>query len=196
MVTPVKNHDQYTIKTGTLNSLSEQDLMDCARFQYECLGCNGGQTTEAMKYAAKEGGLCSQSEYKATAKDDTNQDYEAVTLTVTAAGCVSIDIEADHTAFQHYSSSVLTGNCRTSIDTDVSQKYMKVKKGYFNVCRDCDTLHYSRDLFAFVLQLYLSFVMYDISRNFVRPFPYGQITRTPSSNVLRSIHSSSNNVGI
>ena len=142
MVTPVKNHDQYTIKTGTLNSLSEQDLMDCARFQYECLGCNGGQTTEAMKYAAKEGGLCSQSEYKATAKDSMCKSsscvtkYEAVTPysslaleTVTAAGCVSIDIEADHTAFQQYSSSVLTGNCRTSIDyvglvvdTDASQK--------------------------------------------------------------------------
>jgi len=191
VVTPVKNQGQcgscwafsatgamecqYAIKTGTLNSLSEQELVDCAGFQYGCLGCNGGQMTGAMKYAAKEGGLCSESEYKYEAKDgtckasscgtkyDANTGYEAVTPysasaleTATAAGCVSIGIEADQTAFQHYSSGVLTGNCGTSIDhgvlvvgygTDGSQKYWKVKnswgeswgqKGYVNICRDCD----------------------------------------------------------
>jgi len=76
--------------------------------------------------------------------------------TATAAGCVSIGIEADQTAFQHYSSGVLTGNCGTSIDhgvlvvgygTDGSQAYWKVKnswgetwgqKGYVNICRDCN----------------------------------------------------------
>merc|ERR1719265_637546 len=82
---------QYAIKTGTLNSLSEQELVDCAGFQYGCLGCNGGQMTGAMKYAAKDGGLCAESEYKYEAKDgtckastcgtkyDANQGYEAVT---------------------------------------------------------------------------------------------------------------------
>jgi cathepsin L len=191
VVTPVKNQGQcgscwafsatgamecqYAIKTGTLNSLSEQELVDCAGFQYGCLGCNGGQMTGAMKYAAKEGGLCSESEYKYEAKDgtckssscgtkyDANQGYEAVTPysssaleTATAAGCVSIGIEADQTAFQHYSSGVLTGSCGTSIDhgvlvvgygTDGSQAYWKVKnswgetwgqKGYVNICRDCN----------------------------------------------------------
>jgi cathepsin L len=190
VVTPVKNQGQcgscwafsatgamecqYAIKTGTLNSLSEQELVDCAGFQYGCLGCNGGQMTGAMKYAAKEGGLCAESEYKYEAKDgtckasscgtkyDANQGYDAVTPedsaaleAATAAGCVSIGIEADQTAFQHYSSGVLPGTCGTSIDhgvlvvgygTDGANKYWKVKnswgetwgqKGYVNICRDC-----------------------------------------------------------
>jgi len=191
VVTPVKNQGQcgscwsfsatgaiecdYAIKTGTLQSLSEQQLVDCAGERYGCAGCNGGQMTGAMKYAAAEGGLCSEEEYPYTARDgtckatscgkkyDTNKGYDAVTPysssaleTATAAGCVSIGIEADQTAFQHYSSGVLTGTCGTRIDHGVlvvgygeegGQKFWKVKnswgetwgqKGYINICRDCD----------------------------------------------------------
>jgi len=190
VVTPVKNQGQcgscwsfsatgamecvYAIKTGTLNSLSEQELVDCAGRSYGCDGCNGGQMTGAMEYAAKEGGLCSESEYKYTARDgtcrasscgkkyDANKGYKAVTKhsssaleQATAEGCVSIGIEADQTAFQHYSSGVLTGSCGTRIDhgvlvvgygTSGSQKYWKVKnswgetwgdRGYVLICRDC-----------------------------------------------------------
>lgn len=191
VVTPVKNQGQcgscwsfsatgaiecnYAIKTGTLVSLSEQQLVDCAGARYGCAGCNGGQMTGAMQYAANEGGLCSEEEYKYTARDgtckasscgkkyDTNKGYKAVTPysssaleTATAEGCVSIGIEADQTAFQHYSSGVLTGTCGTRIDHGVlvvgygeegGQKFWKVKnswgetwgqKGYINICRDCD----------------------------------------------------------
>jgi len=190
VVTPVKNQGQcgscwsfsatgamecqYAIKTGTLNSLSEQELVDCAGRSYGCDGCNGGQMTGAMEYAAKEGGLCSEEEYKYTARDgtckasscgkkyDANKGYKAVTKhsssaleSATAEGCVSIGIEADQTAFQHYSSGVLTGTCGTRIDhgvlvvgygTSGSQKYWKVKnswgetwgeRGYILICRDC-----------------------------------------------------------
>merc|ERR1712087_286488 len=191
VVTPVKNQGQcgscwsfsatgaiecqYAIKTGTLQSLSEQQLVGCAGARYGCAGCNGGQMTGAMQYAANEGGLCSEEEYPYTARDgtckatscgkkyDTNKGYKPVTAysssaleTATAAGCVSIGIEADQTAFQHYSSGVLTGTCGTSIDHGVlvvgygeegGQKYWKVKnswgetwgqKGYVNICRDCE----------------------------------------------------------
>merc|ERR1712039_1088065 len=160
------------IKTGTLQSLSEQMLVDCAGERYGCAGCNGGQMTGAMQYAANEGGLCSEEEYPYTARDgtckatscgkkyDANKGYNSVTKysssaleTATAEGCVSIGIEADQTAFQHYSSGVLTGTCGTRIDHGVlvvgygeegGQKYWKVKnswgetwgeKGYINICR-------------------------------------------------------------
>lgn len=190
VVTPVKNQGQcgscwsfsatgamecqYAIKNGKLNSLSEQQLVDCAGSRYGCAGCNGGQMTGAMQYAADEGGLCLESAYKYTARDGTckasscgtkydhNKGYKAVTKhsssaleTATAEGCVSIGIEADQTAFQHYSSGVLTGTCGTRIDHGVlvvgygesgGQKYWKVKnswgeswgeRGYILICRDC-----------------------------------------------------------
>jgi cathepsin L len=166
---------QYAIQKGTLNSLSEQQMVDCAGSSYGCAGCNGGQMTGAMSYAAHAGGLCSESEYSYTARNgnckdstcgtkyDANRGYSGVTKysssaleTATAAGCVSIGIEADQTAFQHYSSGVLTGTCGTRIDhgvltvgygTSGSQQYWKVKNswgtswgshGYILICRNCN----------------------------------------------------------
>mmetsp|Transcript_56378 Transcript_56378/g.68938 ORF Transcript_56378/g.68938 Transcript_56378/m.68938 type:complete len:351 (-) Transcript_56378:120-1172(-) len=191
VVTPVKNQGQcgscwsfsatgalecnYAIKTGKLTSLSEQQLVDCAGSKYGCYGCNGGQMTGAMEYAANEGGLCSESEYRYTARNgqckasscgtkyDANTGYNPVTrdsepsmVTATVAGCVSIGIEADQTAFQHYSGGVLTGTCGTRIDhgvlivgygTQSGQEYWLVKnswgtswgeQGYVKICRNCN----------------------------------------------------------
>jgi len=165
----------YAIEKGHLTSLSEQELVDCAPVIDGCLGCNGGQMDGAFKYVQKNGGLCSESEYEYTAKNgqckssscgtkyNANVGYQDVTPdsatsleTAVAQGCVSVAIEADQTAFQHYSSGVLTGNCGTNLDhgvlvvgygTDGSQQYWKVKnswgeswgqQGYVNICRDCD----------------------------------------------------------
>ena len=165
----------YAIQKGTLNSLSEQQLVDCAPVTDGCLGCNGGQMDGAFKYVEKEGGLCSESEYKYTAKNgackasscgtkyNANSGYTDVTprsstslMNAVAEGCVSVAIEADQTAFQHYSSGVLTGNCGTNLDhgvlvvgygTSGSNDYWKVKnswgetwgeKGYVLICRNCN----------------------------------------------------------
>jgi len=191
VVTPVKNQGQcgscwsfsatgalecnYAIKTGTLTSLSEQQLVDCAGIRYGCEGCNGGQMTGAMRYASNEGGLCSEEEYPYQArggeckssscgtKYDANSGVDQVTPDsstsleeAVAKGCVSIGIEADQIAFQHYSSGVLDGKCGTSIDhgvlvvgygTEDGKDYWKVKNswgetwgesGYINICRNCE----------------------------------------------------------
>ena len=165
----------YAIQKGTLTSLSEQQLVDCAPITDGCLGCNGGEMDGAFKYVEREGGLCSETEYPYTAKNgqckasscgtkyDKNAGYTDVTphsetslMDAVAEGCVSVAIEADQTAFQHYSSGVLTGNCGTNLDhgvlvvgygTDGSQEYWKVKNswgtswgmdGYVLICRDCN----------------------------------------------------------
>jgi cathepsin L len=153
VVTPVKNQGncgscwafsatgstecQYAIAHGTLNSLSEQQLVDCSG-SYGNDGCNGGLMDSAFKYIENEGGLCSESEYPYTAKDgtckatscgtkyDTISSYTDVTPrsepsleSAVAAGCVSVAIQANQFAFQYYSGGVLTGNCGTNLDHGV-----------------------------------------------------------------------------
>lgn len=78
-VTPVKNQGMcgscwafsttgttegaYFLKTGKLVSLSEQQLVDCAREpEYENLGCNGGWPWSALDYVTKKG-LCTEEDY-------------------------------------------------------------------------------------------------------------------------------------
>jgi C1A family cysteine protease len=173
VVTPVKNQGdcgscwsfsatgstecEYAIKTGTLNSLSEQQLVDCSYAEGN-LGCDGGDMDAAFKYIIKEGGLCSEDEYPYTGKDgtckatscgtkynsitsytDVTVDDEDALQAAVANGCVSVAIEADQYAFQYYSSGVLTGTCGTSLDhgvlvvgygTDGSQDYWKVKNSW------------------------------------------------------------------
>jgi len=173
VVTPVKNQGQcgscwaysatgsmecnYAIKTGQLNSLSEQQLVDCT-WSYGNQGCAGGWYYGAWDYAVKEGGLCSESEYPYEAKDEVcrahqcsakynpissysevNPDDESALQTASVSGCVSVAIQANQMAFQFYSSGVLTGRCGTRIDhavlvvgygTDNGQDYWKVKNSW------------------------------------------------------------------
>jgi cathepsin L len=192
VVTPVKNQGncgscwsfsatgctecRYAIATGNLNSLSEQQLVDCTfGLPYGNLGCGGGEMDAAFKYIQANGGLCTEAEYPYTAKNgncesstcgtfyDPISGYTDVTArdesaleTATVSGCVSVAIEADQTAFQYYSSGVLTGNCGTDLDhgvlvvgygTQSGTEYWKVKNswgtswgedGYVLICKDCN----------------------------------------------------------
>jgi C1A family cysteine protease len=161
-------------QTGSaIVSLSEQQLVDCSGSEGNH-GCNGGLMDYAFSYIQKNGGLCSESDYPYTARDGTckasscgtknspitghsdvpHKDSTSLEAAVAAAP-VSVGIEADQTAFQHYSSGVLTGTCGTHIDhgvlavgygTSGTQKYWKVKnswgqswgdKGYVLICKEC-----------------------------------------------------------
>ena len=129
---------------------------------------------DAFKYVEANGGLCSEAEYPYTAKDgtcesskcgtkydpissykDVRADNVADLEAAVAEGPVSIAIEADQSAFQFYSSGVLTGLCGTRLDHGVlvvgygeqdGDKFWKVKNswgetwgmdGYILICKEC-----------------------------------------------------------
>jgi len=176
-VTPVKNQGQCGScwafsTTGSLESryaiankvtgkdittLSEQQLVDCSKAEGN-QGCNGGLMDDAFKYVEKEGGLCSEAEYKYTAKDgtckatscgtkyygiksytDVKKDSYSDMETAVVAGPVSIAVDASGTTWQFYRGGVVDSNCGTRLDhgvlavgygVDKSQKFWKVKNSW------------------------------------------------------------------
>jgi len=142
------------IATGTLDSLSEQDLVDCSK---ENNGCNGGLMDYGFEFVEGNGGLCSETEYPYLAykewrcKDSgctkldpisSHADVTASTSALEAAcseGPVSIAIEADQNSFQQYAGGVLTARCGTNLDhgvllvgygTEGDVDYWKVKNSW------------------------------------------------------------------
>jgi len=170
-VTGVKNQEQcgscwafsstgsiegaYEIKTGKLNSLSEQQLVDCSS-SYGNMGCNGGLMDNAFKYVIANKGLCSESAYPYTATtgtcktscsivssitsyQDVAQNSESALQSAVALQPVSVAIEADQSGFQFYSSGVFDGTCGTNLDhgvlavgygTQSGKDYWKVKNSW------------------------------------------------------------------
>jgi C1A family cysteine protease len=171
-VTPVKNQEQCgscwsfsaigaiegsnAITTGKLQSLSEQQLVDCSR-DYGNMGCNGGLMDDAFLYAI-DNGLCLEDDYPYTGKDDActsssctpvvqvskcydvpPQDEVSLKEAV-STGPVSVAIEADTRVFQMYSTGVLTSaDCGTNLDhgvlivgygTEDDEKYWLVKNSW------------------------------------------------------------------
>jgi C1A family cysteine protease len=167
-VTPVKNQGQCGscwafsttgsvegadfVKTGTLKSYSEQQLVDCST---QNSGCNGGLMDYAFQYIEKKG-LELESEYAYKARDGTckynKSDAVGTVSTFTdlqktfsqmkaglSHGPVSVAIEADQSAFQMYTGGVLTSGCGTKLDhgvlavgygTESGQDYILVKNSW------------------------------------------------------------------
>jgi len=149
------------IATGTLVSLSEQQLVDCAGSQGN-QGCNGGLMDDGFKWVIENGGITTEADYAYTAKDgtcdttvksavkitsftDVTSGDEDALLAALQTGPVSIAIEADKSGFQFYKSGVFSGDCGTQLDhgvllvgagTDAGVDYWRVKNSWGTVWGD------------------------------------------------------------
>jgi len=139
-VTPIKNQGQCGscwsfsatgslegekfIKTGTLTSLSEQNLCDCST-SYGNQGCQGGLMDNAFKYVIANKGIDTESSYPYTATGpnscrfnpanigDTISSYhdvqrgsESALQSAVNTQPISVGIDAGHNSFQLYKSGV------------------------------------------------------------------------------------------
>ena len=128
----------YFIHSGKLVSLSEQQLVDCAREpKYQAEGCGGGWPWSVMDYVSDHG-LCTEEDYPYHAKDEDCKDdkctaaiqikgYEEVAAYDGAAlkaavskAPVSVAVEADSAVFQMYTGGVVDSTaCGTSLNHGV-----------------------------------------------------------------------------
>merc|ERR1712100_625906 len=149
-VTPVKDQGQcgscwafsttggmegaWEIATGSLTSMSEQQLVDCST---QNAGCNGGSMELAFNFE-KTTTVATESSYPYTATDGSCKSsyttaipqggitgYKSVGQSTNSlksaiqTGPVSVAIEADQFAFQLYSGGVLSSGCGTNLDHGV-----------------------------------------------------------------------------
>jgi len=145
---------QWEIATGNLESLSEQQLVDCSK---QNSGCNGGLMDYAFEFYEKTS-VASEDSYPYTGRDGTCKSSYTAAIpeggvtgykdisneadlldAVANTGPVSVAIEADQMSFQMYSGGVLTGSCGTNLDhgvlavgygTSSGTDYWKVKNSW------------------------------------------------------------------
>ena len=126
----------YKIMAGKLQSLSEQNLVDCVLL---CYGCNGGLMAFAYSYVCNHqsgkwmleddypytavDGTCKFDSSKATSKttgyfDITEGSESELQLKVTTWGPAAVAIDASHMSFQLYSSGIYDESACSSENLD------------------------------------------------------------------------------
>merc|ERR1712046_17059 len=162
-VTPVKNQGQcgscwafsstggtegqWEIATGSLKSLSEQQLVDCSK---QNSGCNGGLMDYAFSFYESTS-IASASSYPYTARDGSCKSSYTTAIpsggvtgykdasgasalqSALQTGPVSVAVEADQSSFQRYSSGVLSSGCGTSLDHGVLAAGLNTGSGSYLV---------------------------------------------------------------
>merc|ERR1712118_154296 len=132
---------QWEIATGKLESLSEQQLVDCSK---QNSGCNGGLMDYAFQFYESTS-VASESSYAYTGRDGSCQSSYTTAIpeggvtgfkdissesalldAVANTGPVSVAIEADQMSFQLYSGGVLAVGYGSESGTD----YWKVKNSW------------------------------------------------------------------
>ncbi|OWM83554.1 hypothetical protein CDL15_Pgr006200 [Punica granatum] len=121
----------HQLSTGSLTSLSEQELVDCVADNY---GCKGGWMDTAFKYIIQNNGLTTEDNYPYLAVDgtcdagkasspaatitgyeDVPANSESALLNAVAKQPVSVALEGSGKDFQFYSSGVFMGECGTEL---------------------------------------------------------------------------------
>jgi hypothetical protein len=142
----------WQIATGTLLSLSEQQLVDCSK---QNSGCNGGLMDYAFSFY-EGSSIASEESYPYTARDGSCKSsyttaiprggvtgYKDVSSSSSALMSalnqqpVSVAVEADQSSFQSYSGGIITSGCGTNLDHgvlavgyDSSSNYFLVKNSW------------------------------------------------------------------
>merc|ERR1712046_321968 len=163
-VTPVKDQGQcgscwafsstggtegmWELATGSLQSLSEQQLVDCSK---QNSGCNGGLMDYAFSFYENTN-IASESSYPYTARDgtckssfttaipqggvtgytDVSSDGDAL-MSALNSNPVSVAVQADQSAFQSYSGGIVSSGCGTNLDHGVLAVGYDSSEGYFLV---------------------------------------------------------------
>ncbi|CAN6206861.1 unnamed protein product [Urochloa humidicola] len=124
------------IVTGSLVSLSEQEVIDC---DSQDNGCNGGYMQNAFQFVINNGGIDTEADYPFIGTDatcDANRENEKVASIdnfaevaannetalqeAVASQPVSVAIDAGGRVFQHYHSGIFDGPCGTKLDHGVT----------------------------------------------------------------------------
>merc|ERR1712080_701368 len=137
----------WQIATGSLTSMSEQQLVDCST---QNAGCNGGSMELAFNYAGTTN-VATESSYPYTARDGTCKSSYTTAIpsggvtgykdcsgasslqSALQTGPVSVAVEADQSAVQRYSSGVLSSGCGTNLDHGVLAAGLDTSSGYYLV---------------------------------------------------------------